>query len=177
MKQIKIDAVVQEVSLCCLCRFNLQCSEGQFLTYSVIDSDLQDKIDCSSSDQPVCVDWLNHHIGAIVQNHKVCGTGETGEVESDGADNMMVEFVANRDSVVLDGFEYFITCTADAFDNHAVNMGLVQEATPEQRRQAKQCTTPPAVEKRQAAYYNPRVRFVHGSLLFVCTLLQSSNYA
>ena len=126
------------------------------MSYSATVFELQDQINCSSSDQPVCVDWVNHLIGGLAQSHKVCGNGETGKVHSDGENSMLVEFVANRDSVLPRGFHYTVYCIAPAFDLNAVRQGAVP-ATPGQRRAAAQCTSPDSSRKKRQSYYSPQV--------------------
>ena len=102
------------------------------------------------------MDWVNHFIGDIADNHKVCGGGEEGEIHADGANSMLVEFVANRDEIMLDGFQYYVICNDPAFDNNAVNLGLVSP-NKRRRRQADQCTSPSRRRYGRQAYYNPRV--------------------
>jgi hypothetical protein len=110
-------------------------------------------MNCSGVLQPVCVDWVNHHIGGFAQSHKLCGTGEVGEFHSDGANSMLVEFVTNRNSQ-LKGFEYFAYCIAPGFDSNAIREGVVS-ATPAQRRAAGQCTSPDSDRRKRQSYYNP----------------------
>ena len=137
-------------------RFNIKCNEGHILIYSASDFQLQDKMNCSGALQPVCVDWVNHHIGGFAQSHKLCGSGEVGQFHSDGANSMLVEFVTNRNSQ-LKGFEYLAYCIAPGFDSNAVREGVVS-ATPAQRRAAGQCTSPDSDRRKRQSYYNPPVR-------------------
>ena len=106
----------------------------------------------------MCVDWVNHHIGGFGESYKLCGNGEIGEVHSDGANSMLVEFVANR-ATQYKGFEYFITCIAPAFDLNAVREGVVP-ANPVQRRVAEQCTSPDSGRRKRQSYI-PEVCTIH----------------
>ena len=144
------------------------------LSYSVDDFELQEKISCSS-DNPVCVDWVDHHIGNIAQSHKVCGSGEAGEVHSDGADSMLVEFVANRDSVLLKGFQYTVTCIVPEFDNNAVRLGAVP-ATAAQRRAAGRCTSPDGRQRRQI-YHSPPVCTLANQYVCIYRCVGVSDYS
>lgn len=117
------------------------------MSYSVLEFDLQDKMNCSGT-QPACVDWVEHTFPGLALNNKVCGTGEKGEVHTDGANKMLVEFVSNRDGLPFNGFKYLVTCIAPEFDNNAVRMGVVP-ATPAQRRAAQRCTSPSSIIRRQ----------------------------
>ena len=119
------------------------------MSYSVVSFKLEETLNCTTNN-PRCVDWVDHQLANLQGNNKVCGSGESGEIHSDGSDKMLVEFVSNPNSRSLaDGFQYFVTCIDPAFDSNAVLEGIV-DATPVQISEASQCTSPDDRKRRQA---------------------------
>ena len=113
------------------------------------DFKLEEKLNCSSG--PECVDWVEHHMDNFQETRRMCGRRKAETIPSDGSSGMLVEFVSNRRSESV-GFKYFVQCIAPAFDNNAVNSGLVPDATPEQLRIASQCTSPGSNRERRQTF-------------------------
>ena len=114
---------------------------------------LENKSTCSGF--PQCLDWVQHQMKNVQGRRKLCGSGELGEIHADGANEMHFEFVSNRKSQ-HDGFEYYITCTDPGFDGNAVRSGVVTDATPKQRMEAANCTSPRG-RQYVSSQYNPLV--------------------
>ena len=98
-----------------MCRYSIECEEGQKVAYSVDAFNLENEVECSGEE---CVDWVEitfHHLNV---KERFCGRGEFGQSKVVGHNKLSFEFASNRHIQDL-GFLYTVRCLDSNVDDGA----------------------------------------------------------
>jgi hypothetical protein len=140
-----------------ICRYRVQCSPGQIISYSVLDFDLEGSSTCSSGTE--CLDYVEINYQDLATRQRFCGGGETGEVHIEGSNELTFEFVSNRQTEKR-GFKFFVNCIDPSTDVNGLRVGAVVPAfEPSSNRignfNINPCSEPPNTVPRPLIFERP----------------------